>query len=80
MPAKKIAIGVTLFILFIIILQNLTVVDVKFLFWKLGINLLLVILLPFLVGAVMGWFFRSLYAKPARENNKESLDKSQAVT
>ena len=74
MPVKKIAIGVILFILTIIILQNLTVVDVKFLFWTFGINLLLVILLPFLIGAVMGWFFRSLYENRSKENKKKSSE------
>ena len=74
MPVKKIAIGVILFILTIIILQNLTVVDVKFLFWTFGINLLLVILLPFLIGAVMGWFFRSLYENRSKESKKKSSE------
>jgi len=80
MPVKKIAIGVTLFLLLIVIFQNLTVVDVKFLFWKLSINLLLVILLPFLVGIVMGWFFRSFYGKNQQGNKKNTIEKSQPLT
>jgi len=80
MPVKKVAIGVVLFILIIIILQNLTVVDVKFLFWAFGINLLLVILLPFLIGAVMGWFFRSLYENRSKDSKKEVSERSQTTT
>lgn len=80
MPVKKIAIGVTLFLLLIVIFQNLTVVDVKIVFWKLSINLLLVILLPFLVGIVMGWFFRSFYGKNQQDNKKETNENSQAIT
>jgi uncharacterized integral membrane protein len=76
MPVKKIAIGVTLFLLLIVIFQNLTVVDVKIVFWKLSINLLLVILLPFLVGIVMGWFFRSFYGKNQQDNKKETNENS----
>lgn len=76
MPVKKIAIGVTLFLLLIVIFQNLTVVDVKIIFWKLSINLLLVILLPFLVGIVMGWFFRSFYGKNQQANKKETNENS----
>ena len=80
MPVKKIAIGVTLFLLLIVIFQNLTVVDVKIVFWKLSINLLLVILLPFLVGIVMGWFFRSFYGKNQQGNKKDTIEKSQPLT
>ncbi len=76
MPVKKIAIGVTLFLLLIVIFQNLTVVDVKIVFWKLSINLLLVILLPFLVGIVMGWFFRSFYGKNQQANKKKTNENS----
>jgi len=79
MPLKKIVIGVILFFLLIIILQNLTVVDVKFLFWKISINLLLVILLPFLAGTVMGWFFSSFFRKRQLKNKKDATEKSQVI-
>lgn len=63
MQAKKILIGILLFLLLLIIIQNLTVVEVKFLFWKMGVNLLLVILLSFLIGIVIGWLIKSLYSR-----------------
>ena len=67
MPIKKIVIGVTIFILLIIILQNLTMVDVNVLFWAFGVNLLLVILLPLLIGIAIGWFLRTLFEKKPPE-------------
>ena len=79
MPVKKIAIAVILFLVLIIILQNLTVVDVKIVFWTLSINLLLVILLPLLAGMVIGWFSRSFYEKRQQNSNHDKSEKSQPL-
>jgi len=76
MQVKKILIGILLFLLLLIIVQNLTVVEVKFLFWEMGVNLLLVILMPFLIGIVVGWLFRSLYSRQKREQADKSINKS----
>jgi uncharacterized integral membrane protein len=80
MPVKKIIIAVILFLLLIVIFQNLTVVDVRIIFWTLRVNLLLVILLPLLAGMVIGWFFRSFYAKRQKNNHIEKSEESKSIT
>ena len=80
MPVKKIAIAVILFLVLIVILQNLTVVDVKIVFWTLTLNLLLVILFPLLAGMVIGWFSRSFYDKRQQNSDHDNSKKSQPLT
>jgi len=76
MQVKKILIGILLFLLLLITVQNLTVVEVKFLFWKLGINLLLVILLAFLIGNSVGWLLKSLYSRQKTAKPDQNLNKT----
>ena len=80
MPVKKIIIAVILFLLLIVIFQNLTVVDVRIIFWTLRVNLLLVILLPLLAGTVTGWFFHSIYVKRQQNSHIEKSEESQSIT
>jgi len=63
MSAKNIAIIVITFIILIVIIQNLEIVMLNFLFWTLQINLLLIILLSFLAGFIVGWLTRMVYMK-----------------
>lgn len=47
-------------ILFLIVLfQNLASVPLRVLFWTFPVSLLLVILVPFLAGATVGWFAKA---------------------
>ena len=75
MQVKKVLIGILLFLLLLITVQNLTVVEVKFLFWRMGINLLLVILLSFLIGIAIGWLFKSLYSRQKTSRPDQNLNK-----
>ncbi len=47
-------------VLFLIVLfQNLASVPLRVLFWTFPVSLLLVILVPFLAGAAVGWFAKA---------------------
>jgi len=63
MSAKNIAILLITFFTLILIVQNLEIIKLNFLFWTLQINLLLVILLSFLSGLIVGWLTRMVYIK-----------------
>lgn len=61
-PTQKLhlAIGITSTILiFVFILQNTEVVTVNFLFWKLEMSRVILILVLLLVGFLLGYIFRS---------------------
>jgi putative membrane protein len=47
-------------------LQNTQVVEVRFLFWKLGMSRVLLIFLLLAVGAVLGWVANGAYRHRAR--------------
>jgi putative membrane protein len=70
MPVKKISIWIIVFIILIFILQNLDVIEVDFLFWSIKVSLLLVILLPFVLGVLLGWLLTTLYAKNRRQRKQ----------
>ena len=47
-------------------LQNTQVVEVRFLFWKLGMSRVLLIFLLLAVGAILGWVAGGAYRHRAR--------------
>jgi uncharacterized integral membrane protein len=47
-------------------LQNTQVVEVRFLFWTLGMSRVLLIFLFLAVGAILGWLANSSYRHRAR--------------
>jgi uncharacterized integral membrane protein len=63
MSGRNITILVLVFLILLIIVQNLDIVNLNFLFWTIQINLLLVILLGFLSGFIVGWLSRRIYSK-----------------
>ncbi len=44
----------------IFIIQNATVVDIKFLFWKLSMSRSLMMFFLVIVGIIIGWFLKSI--------------------
>ena len=48
-------------LLLVFILQNMTVVDIRFLFWQFSVSRAIMILLVLLVGMVIGWVLHGLY-------------------
>ncbi len=63
MSGKTISILVIGFIILLLIIQNLDIITIDFLFWPIKVALLLVILFPFLLGIAFGWILKSLYNK-----------------
>jgi uncharacterized integral membrane protein len=63
MSVKNIVILLITFMTLIIIIQNLEIVKLNFLFWTIQINLLLIILLSFVSGLIVGWLTRMTYNK-----------------
>jgi uncharacterized integral membrane protein len=53
------------------IVQNVAVVEVRFLFWALSMSLSLFVFLLFAIGAVMGWLLHS-YSQHRGERSKTS--------
>ncbi|MFO7593674.1 MAG: lipopolysaccharide assembly protein LapA domain-containing protein [Pseudomonadota bacterium] len=43
----------------VFVIQNVVAVEVRFLFWSLGISLSLLIFLLLVTGVIVGWFLRS---------------------
>ena len=70
MSGRNITILVLVFLVLLIIVQNLDIVNLNFLFWTIQINLLLVILLGFLSGFIVGWLSRRIYTKRKSDSIK----------
>jgi uncharacterized integral membrane protein len=62
MPAKKIILLAIIFMLLLLIIQNLDIIKIDVLFWLIRVSLLLIILLPFILGTVLGWILKSPYS------------------
>jgi uncharacterized integral membrane protein len=71
MSGRNITILVLVFLILLIIVQNLDIVNLNFLFWTIQINLLLVILLGFLSGFIVGWLSRRIYTKRKSDSIKK---------
>jgi len=48
------------FLMSVFVLQNTTVVEIRFLFWTLSMSRALLIVLLLVIGMVLGWLARSL--------------------
>ena len=67
----KIILMSILFLVFAIIAtQNTTTIELKFLFWSIGAPLIVMIVVVFILGSVIGLIFSSNYE---RKKNKEEL-------
>jgi putative membrane protein len=63
----------TLIILAVIfITQNVTVVEVNLIFWRVTISLALLIAVNLLIGFLLGWFIKSYAGYKATKNIKPS--------
>ena len=63
MNAKNIFILVLLAFLFLFILQNTQVVEVKLLFWKISMSRALMLLGTLLIGVITGWLIKGIKPK-----------------
>ncbi|MFH2131627.1 MAG: LapA family protein [bacterium] len=54
------------------IIQNVTVVELKFLFWTLSMSRALLLFLILSIGIILGWFLHSYFkrTKPLNMQNK----------
>ena len=59
MQAKQIIILVIVFIVLILLFQNLNPIAIHLFFWQIDISLLLVLLITFILGIILGWLIKS---------------------
>jgi uncharacterized integral membrane protein len=55
------------------VIQNVAVVEVRFLFWSLSMSLALFVFLLFAIGIIVGWLLHS-YAQHRKERAKNRLN------
>ena len=67
MKIKYIVLLIIIAILLILIFQNLITIPIKILLWKVEISLLLVIILPFISGILVGWILKIIYNKRKKQ-------------
>lgn len=60
MNYKRIIIVILAGLAALFIIQNITVVEIQFLFWSVSLSRSLLILLLLAVGIVIGWFLNSI--------------------
>jgi len=58
---KIIIISVFAVIMIIVVIQNITMVKISFLFWTFSMSRFLVIFLLFTIGFITGWLLRSQF-------------------
>jgi len=75
MDFKKISLMILCVLLFIILLQNTQVVEIRLLFWKISMSRIIVLLLTLLVGFVFGF----LVAKRQNRQGKIQAELSSAA-
>ena len=81
MNFKIFSILVLIIIAAVFITQNVTVVEVNLLFWRVSISLALLIVFNLLLGFLLGWFIKSYLNYKKSKINKpieEELPKSQS--
>ncbi len=72
MKPRQIIILVIVILLLVILFQNLDIIPVQILLWTVHISLLLVILLPFILGIIVGWLLKTSMVRQKKQ-------KAQAV-
>jgi uncharacterized integral membrane protein len=70
MRAKLITIAILAGLAAIVIIQNVAVVDLSVLFWKLSMSGALLMFLILLVGTILGWLLRGSFRR--RKNNSHN--------
>ena len=67
----KIILSLVVAVLIVIfIVQNVAVVDIKFLFWKLSMSRSLMMLFLIIVGIIIGWFLKSASVRRQKEDQE----------
>lgn len=54
------------FLMTVFVLQNTTVVEIRFLFWTISMSRALLIVLLLVIGTLLGWLAHSLHAMRRR--------------
>ena len=73
MQAKNIIILAIIIIVLVLLFQNLNAITIHVFFWQFGISLLLVILISFILGIMLGWLLKSGFAKQKAAKQKTVL-------
>jgi uncharacterized integral membrane protein len=71
MQIKKIFILVIVVLLLIILFQNLSEVPINLLIWTVYVSFLVIMLILFLIGVIVGWLLKSSWIK--KRNKKNNL-------
>lgn len=50
-------------LLLIFVLQNMTVVEIRFLFWQFSVSRAIMIILLLIIGFAIGWVLHGIYRK-----------------
>lgn len=69
MQAKMIAILVLIGVSILFIVQNVAVVDIRFLFWSFPVSRVLLLFLAVLVGIIIGWVLHSMLTHQRNSNS-----------
>lgn len=75
MNFKNIAALILVAIFIIVSIQNVEVISVHFLFWKIDISKLLLLLLTLVIGILVGMVIPGLWKKTKKEEITESKQK-----
>jgi uncharacterized integral membrane protein len=78
MNFKIFAILVLIILAVIFITQNVTVVEVNLIFWRVNISLALLIAINLLVGFLLGWFIKS-YLNYKKSKRRKSLGEKDSI-
>jgi uncharacterized integral membrane protein len=66
----KLVISIVLLILAaVIIFQNTTLVDLKLLFWNFQASLIILLILVFIIGIIIGYFLPKFVGQSAKKKN-----------
>ena len=75
MNAKLIASIILAGLAVVVIIQNVAVVELRFLFWTLSMSMTLAMFLIFLLGIITGWLLRGAFSR----RKSRTLNKHGAV-
>ena len=68
MKIKNIAFIIIIVVLLILIVQNLNIIPIDILLWQFEISLLLIIILPFILGIIVGWLLKTNRYRRKKQN------------
>ncbi|MGC9365398.1 MAG: LapA family protein [Fidelibacterota bacterium] len=78
MQWKMILWGIIVVLLIIFIIQNVAVMDLKFLFWKMSMSRSLMMFFLVIIGIAIGWFWKGVSVRRKKRDQQilEELPKS----